>query len=171
MRLCHSSTRISRCGACERLPVSLVALRVVPAVSSTLSKSRGTTWARTPCGFAQKSRVLALVPVVRASASPNSMNGNRATEDFLSRRIIAAGKTDEVLDLLLSTHSERRASRKISGYVSGGLHPHDGGVCSTCQHRTPDSQNRGYGWCKLRNNASVSSTGGCDDHEPNNLKA
>lgn len=52
----------------------------------------------------------------------------------------------------------------LGAYVSGGLNPNTYKTCGTCLHRNTDGQYRGFGWCSLRNNASVSSTGGCSEH-------
>jgi hypothetical protein len=47
-------------------------------------------------------------------------------------------------------------------YASGGT---TGNTCLTCTYRYPDPHAYGWGWCTLRDYASVSATGGCAQHQ------
>lgn len=56
-------------------------------------------------------------------------------------------------------------SEKVNGdFVTGGRNLNGQDTCLTCIHRTRSREHPGWGWCQLRENASVSPTGGCNSH-------
>lgn len=50
-------------------------------------------------------------------------------------------------------------------FQTGGRNPNWQSVCQTCLHRIPSREHDGWGWCSLRNKASVAPHGGCDFHQ------
>ncbi len=62
------------------------------------------------------------------------------------------------------TISENDSERKEEDYVSGGRNPNYEPVCSTCLYQIQSKEHYGWGWCSIRNNASVSPFGGCNKH-------
>lgn len=49
-------------------------------------------------------------------------------------------------------------------FSSGGRNPNYEPVCQTCIYQIRSIEHYGWGWCSIRNNASVSPHGGCDKH-------
>ena len=52
----------------------------------------------------------------------------------------------------------------LGPYQSGGRNPNWEKCCYTCALQIRSKQHSGWGWCSIRNNASVSPHGGCSEH-------
>jgi len=76
-------------------------------------------------------------------------------------------KTDSIstFGIPLEELGMQQAEAKAGQYVSGGRNPNIEPTCGTCDHMIADRATSSHGWCPLHNHASVSITGGCDQHQ------
>lgn len=77
---------------------------------------------------------------------------------FLERFKLEINKMNHTIN------NNSQPSKESESFVSGGRNPNWEACCYTCSYQIQDKEHYGWGWCSIRNNASVSPHGGCDKH-------